>query len=62
MRQKKFLVVIPARKGSKRLKNKNILKINGKSLIQKTIDFALKIENVKPNNHNHLHTESKCKK
>ena len=47
MRQKKFLVVIPARKGSKRLKNKNILKINGKSLIQKTIDFALKIENVK---------------
>ena len=47
MRQKKFLIVIPARKGSKRLKNKNILKINGKSLIQKTIDFALKIKNVK---------------
>ena len=46
MKKNKFLVVIPARKNSKRLKNKNILKINGKSLIQNTIDFALKLKNV----------------
>ena len=46
MKKNKFLVVIPARKNSKRLKNKNILKINGKSLIQHTVEFALKLKNV----------------
>jgi len=40
----KFLVVIPARKNSKRLKNKNLLKINGKSLIEITVNFALKLK------------------
>ncbi len=46
MKKIKFLVVIPARKNSKRLKGKNLLKINGKNLIQNTIDFALKLKNI----------------
>lgn len=37
-----FLAVIPARKGSKRLPKKNILKLNGKPLISYTIEAALK--------------------
>ncbi len=40
---KNFLVIIPARKGSKRLLNKNIRKISGKSLSEITISFACKI-------------------
>ena len=39
-----LLIIIPARKGSKRLKNKNIIKIGGKELVLKTIDFAKKIK------------------
>ena len=38
-----FLVIIPARKGSKRLLNKNIRKISGKSLSEITISFACQI-------------------
>ena len=34
--------LIPARSGSKRIKNKNILKLNNKNLIQITIEQALK--------------------
>ena len=41
----KILIVIPARKNSKRLENKNLLKINKKSLIQRTIDIAKQITN-----------------
>ena len=37
----KFLTIIPARSGSKRLKNKNILELAGKPLIKWTIDAAL---------------------
>lgn len=37
---KKFLAVIPARGGSKRLPNKNILDLGGKPLVQWTIDAA----------------------
>lgn len=40
----KFICIIPARAGSKRVKNKNILKIKNKLLIQYTIDLALKIK------------------
>ena len=36
------LAVIPARSGSKRLKNKNILNLNGKPMISWSIDAALK--------------------
>lgn len=36
-----ILFIIPARKDSVRLKNKNIRKIAGKSLVQWSIDFAL---------------------
>ena len=39
----KLLVLILARKNSKRLKNKNIILINNKPLIQHSIDFAKKI-------------------
>ncbi len=38
----KILVIIPARAGSKRIKNKNIRKINGKPLIYWTIKYAKK--------------------
>ena len=36
------LIIIPARKNSVRLKNKNILKIKNKTLIEHTIIFAKK--------------------
>ena len=39
----KILIIIPARKNSKRLKNKNLLKNNNKSLIQRTIEVSKKI-------------------
>ena len=38
----KFLVLIPARGGSKRIKNKNLKILNGKPLIDYTINTALK--------------------
>lgn len=44
-KKKKFLAVITARERSKRLKNKNILKVNKRSLVQRTIDIAKKIAN-----------------
>lgn len=37
----KNIAVIPARKGSKGLKNKNLLKIDNKTLIERTIKFAI---------------------
>ena len=40
----KLLALIPARSGSKGIKNKNILKICGKPLIQYTIEPALKLK------------------
>ena len=43
---KEFLFIIPARSGSKELKNKNIKKINGKFLIEYTFDL-LKENNIK---------------
>ena len=41
-----FLSVILARKNSKRIKNKNLKKVNGKSLIENTILFAKKYEKI----------------
>ena len=41
----KDLVFIPARAGSKGIKNKNLAKINNKPLIAHTIDFIKKIPN-----------------
>ena len=38
------LIIITARKNSKRLKNKNILKIGKKNLVERSIEFALKVE------------------
>ncbi len=40
LKGKKVLAIIPARKGSKRLPNKNILDLNGKPLIAWTIEAA----------------------
>ena len=42
-----IVVLIPARSGSKSLKNKNILKLKGIPLIAHSIKFAIKIPNVK---------------
>ena len=41
MNKPRNIVIIPARGGSKRLPNKNVLPLNGKSLIEYSIDFAL---------------------
>ena len=41
MRNEKFIAIIPARGGSKRLPNKNILEIAGKPLIAWTIEVSL---------------------
>ena len=38
----KLLVLIPAKLDSKRLANKNIQKINGKTLVEHSIDYAKK--------------------
>ena len=35
------IAIIPARKGSQGLKNKNLLKIDNKTLIERTINFAI---------------------
>ncbi len=40
----KFLIIIPARGGSKGIPNKNIIDVCGKPLIQYTIDLALKLK------------------
>ena len=42
--KKKLLIVIPARSGSTRVKNKNLRLINNKPLIQYIIDSAKKSE------------------
>jgi len=41
---KKNLIIIPARKGSKRIKNKNLIKVLNKPLITWTINYAKKIK------------------
>tara|TARA_B100000029_G_scaffold516213_1_gene627690 strand:+ start:1848 stop:2528 length:681 start_codon:yes stop_codon:yes gene_type:complete len=47
MKNKKLLIIILARKGSKRLKNKNLRLIEKKSLVENTIQFAKKIKRKK---------------
>ncbi len=42
MKKKNILIVIPARAGSKEVRNKNIININGKPLIAYCIEAALK--------------------
>ena len=42
----KYLAIIPARGGSKRLPKKNILPLNGKPLIQHSIEAALKSHSI----------------
>ncbi len=42
IRKYKYLTFIPARSGSKSIKNKNIQKIGKKSLIEISINFAKK--------------------
>ena len=44
--QKEIFCLIPARSKSKRIKNKNILKIKGFELIIHTIKFAKKFKNM----------------
>jgi len=60
----KIIAFIPARKGSKGLKNKNFRKINGKSLLEITINSAKKvkiIDNIYISTDSRLY-ESKAKK
>ena len=49
MKKKKIICIIPARGGSQRIKNKNILKINNLSLLEYTLISALKSKYVKEN-------------
>ena len=44
---KKFVIVIPARLQSSRLKNKPLIKINNKEMILRTIDQCKKVTNIK---------------
>ena len=43
----KYLAVVPARKNSKRIKNKNLIKIKGKTLINITLDSLNKVNKIK---------------
>lgn len=54
----KILCFIPARKNSKGIKNKNLIKVNGKPLIYYTLKHALDLKK-KLNLHIHLSTDSK---
>ena len=38
------IIIIPARSGSKRLKNKNLLKLENKTLVERTIIFSQKVK------------------
>ena len=40
------VIIIPARAGSVRLKNKNTLKINNQTLVERTLIFSKKIKNI----------------
>ena len=46
MFKKKILAIVPARSGSQRLKNKNILKIKGKPLIYFTLREVKKVQSI----------------
>ena len=45
-KKSKFVAFIPARSGSKRIKNKNLTIINGRNLIQRAIDCAKNINDI----------------
>ena len=53
---KKIIAIIPARGNSKRLKNKNMLKLNGKPLIYHTIKAANKSKLI-----NEVFVSTECK-
>ena len=40
LKMKKVIVIIPARQGSKSIKDKNIKKINGKPMLEYSIEYA----------------------
>ena len=47
MNYKDYIVVIPARKNSKRIKGKNLRELNGRPLISHSIEYAIKFFNRK---------------
>ena len=46
MQKIKYLAIIPARKNSKRIKNKNLFKINNKQLIKYSIEASTKVKKI----------------
>ena len=52
---KDFIFIIPARKNSKGIKNKNLIKINNKKLVEYTFDILKNI----PKNRKYVLTDSK---
>ena len=56
LKQLENLIIIPARKGSKRVPNKNIRLINGKPLVYYTLKYALKNSSSK----NYILTSTDC--
>jgi CMP-N-acetylneuraminic acid synthetase len=43
----KYLAIVPVRKNSKRIKNKNLIKINGKTLVNITLDSLKSVNKIK---------------
>ena len=54
----KLLIFIPARQGSKGIKNKNIKKLKGKPLIDYTLEFSKKLAKFNKNYSIFLSTDS----
>ena len=41
-----IIAIIPSRSGSKSIKNKNLQIINGKTLLQRSVEFAISLKQI----------------